>query len=140
MVERNLCSVATWDDVSRLALRLPETRETTDTNGLKWEVRRTYFAYERPLRARDIEELGDAVPDGPILGLRVADVTDKRGLIGSNPDVFFTMPRYAEYPAVLALLEKIELDQLAEVLTEAWLCRAPTRLAAHYLDLTTPEG
>jgi hypothetical protein len=131
--------MATWDDVSRIALALPETREAADTNGLKWEVRRAYFAYERTLRTRDFEELGDAVPDGPILGLRVADVTDKRGLIGSNPDVFFTMPRYAEYPAVLALLDKIELDQLAEVLAEAWLCRAPKRLAARYLGLTKPE-
>jgi hypothetical protein len=123
----------TWDDVSRLALALPETVEGVDTNGLKWEVRRTYFAWERPLRKRDIEELGDAVPTGPILGVRVAELADKRGLIGSNPDVFFTTAHFANYPAVLVLLERVSLEQLEEVITDAWLCRAPKRLAAAYL-------
>jgi len=125
--------MATWEDVSRLALALPEVVEGTDTNGYKWEVHRKHFAYERPLRKRDLAGLGASAPDGPILGLRVAELVDKQGLIGSNPAVFFTIPHYEGYPAVLALLEKIELDQLQEVLTDAWLCRAPKRLAAAYL-------
>jgi hypothetical protein len=125
--------MATWDDVRRIALALPEVTEGADTNGYKWEVRKTYFAYERPLRKRDLEELGDGVPDGPLLGLRVADLDDKRGLIGSNPDVFFTIPHYANYPAVLVRLDTIQIDQLGEVITDAWLCRAPKRLAAAYL-------
>ena len=124
----------TWNDVSRLALALPETVELTDTNGLKWEVRRRHFAYERPLRKRDLEELGDSAPSGDILGVRVADLDDKRGLIGSNPDVFFTIPHFAGYAAVLILLDRIDLDQLEEVLIEAWLARAPKRLAASYSD------
>jgi len=125
--------MATWEDVSRLSLALPDVVEGTDTNGYKWEVHRKHFAYERPLRKRDLEQLGATAPDGPILGLRVAELADKQGLIGSNPAVFFTIPHYEGYPAVLALLEKIELDQLEEVLTDAWLCRAPKRLAAAFL-------
>lgn len=131
--------MANWDDVSRLALALPDTVELPDAQGLKWEVHGKYFAYERPMRARDIADLGAAnVPTGPILGLRVADLDDKRGLIGTNPAVFFTIPHYAEYPAVLALLDHIELDQLEEVLTDAWLCRAPKRLAAAFLATQPP--
>ena len=126
-------AMATWEDVSRLALALPDVVEGTDTNGYKWEVHRKHFAYERPLRKRDLEELGATAPEGQILGLRVAELADKHGLIGSNPAVFFTIPHYEGYPAVLAVLEKIELDQLEEVLTDAWLCRAPKRLAAAYL-------
>ena len=80
--------MATWDDVSRLALSLPDVVGTTDTNGFKWEVHRKHFAWERPLRTRDLEELGSSAPDGPIMGAMVADLTDKRGLIGSNPKVF----------------------------------------------------
>lgn len=124
----------TWDDVSRIATSLPEVVEGVDTNGLKWEVRRKYFAWERPLRKRDFEEFGDAVPQGPILGLRVAEVADKRGLIGSSPDVFFTTAHFEDYPAVLVLLERISPEQLVEVITDAWLCRAPKRLAAAYLE------
>ena len=134
-----MLAMATWEDVSRLALALPDVVEGTDTNGYKWEVHRKHFAYERPLRKRDLEELGATAPDGPILGLRVAELADKQGLIGSNPAVFFTIPHYEAYPAVLALLEKIELDQLQEVLTDAWLCRAPKRLAAAYLGDLNPS-
>jgi len=125
--------MATWHDVSRLALALPEVIEGTDTNGYKWEIRNKHFAWERPLRKRDLEELGDDAPTGEILGAMVADLTDKRGLIGSNPEVFFTIPHFANYPAVLVLIEKISLEQLNEVLTEAWLLRAPKRLAAEFL-------
>ena len=124
---------ANWDDVSRLALALPEVLELPDGNGLKWEVRGRHFAWERPLRKRDLEQLGDAAPTGPILGLRVADLDEKRGLIGSNPAAFFTIPHFADYPAVLLLLEQVEFQQLEEVVTDAWLCRAPKRLAAAWL-------
>ena len=123
----------TWSDVSRIALALPETTEGTDTNGLKWEVRGKYFAWERPLRKRDIEELGDAVPAGPILGLRTANLDDKLGLIGSSPASFFATAHFADYPAVLVLLDHVSLEQLEEVITDAWLCRAPKRLAAAFL-------
>ena len=129
-----LLGMATWNDVSRLARALPETVESTDTNGLKWEVRSKHFAYERPLRKRDLEALVDSVPSGEILGVRVSDLDDKRGLIGSNPDVFFTIPHFASYEAVLIVLDHIDLDQLDEVLIEAWLARAPKRLVASYLD------
>ena len=89
----------TWNDVSRLALELPETVELTDTNGFKWELQKKHFAWERPLRKRDLEELGNSAADGPILGVRVADLDEKQGTIGSNPKVFFTIPHFANFPA-----------------------------------------
>jgi hypothetical protein len=125
--------MATWDDASRLALALPDAVELTDSNGLKWTVRGKNFAWERPLRKGDLAALGDTAPTGPILGARVADVSDRRGLIGSSPDVFFTIPHFEGYPAVLVLLEQIGLEQLGEVLTDAWLCQAPKRLSAKFL-------
>lgn len=125
--------MATWNDVDRLATALPDVLRQPDGNGYKWEVRKKHFAWERPLRKRDLEELGSAAPSGEIMGAMVADLNEKRGLIGSNPEVFFTVPHFANYPAVLILIEKISLDQLNEVLTDAWLVRAPKRLAAAFL-------
>ncbi len=125
--------MATWDDVDRLATALPHVLRQPDGKGYKWEVHKRHFAWERPLRKRDLEELGSAAPDGEIMGAFVADLAEKRGLIGSNPDVFFTVPHFANYPAVLVLIEKISLEQLNEVLTDAWLVRAPKRLAATFL-------
>ena len=38
-----------------------------------------------------------------------------------------------DYPAVLVLLDEIDLEGLDEVIVEAWLCRAPKRLAEEFL-------
>jgi len=126
--------VATWEDVRRLALALPETEERTSRERLEWRVKDKLFVWERPLRASDLEALGDAAPKGPILGVRTPDVGAKEALIADDPDVYFTTPHFNGYPAVLVKLDRIPVDELEEVVVEAWLCRAPKRLAADYLD------
>ena len=53
--------MATWDDVRRLALALPETAERASRDGLAaWDVRDKTFAWERPLRPADRKALGPA--------------------------------------------------------------------------------
>ena len=59
--------VATWDDVGRIARDLPEVGEDSAKGTLAWRVKDKGFAWERPLRRGDLEALGDAAPDGPIL-------------------------------------------------------------------------
>jgi hypothetical protein len=49
-------------------------------------------------------------------------------------DVYFTTPRFDGYPAILVRLNRIELTDLQELIVEAWLARAPARLAKTYLD------
>ncbi len=63
--------VSSWDDVRRIAPGLPETSERLSRDLRQWKVKDTLFVWERPLRRADVEALGDAVPDGPILGARV---------------------------------------------------------------------
>jgi hypothetical protein len=41
---------------------------------------------------------------------------------------------------VLVRLDRIGLDELTEVIVEAWLCRAPKRVAQAYLDATGDAG
>ena len=48
--------------------------------------------------------------------------------------VFFTTPHFDGYPAILVQLERITLEDLTEVIVEAWLARAPKRLAKAYVD------
>jgi hypothetical protein len=48
--------------------------------------------------------------------------------------VYFTTPHFDGYPAVLVRLDEIGLDELKEVIAEAWLCQAPKRLAQQFLD------
>jgi hypothetical protein len=129
--------VATWKDVSRLALALPGAEEGTTSGGRNraWTVGGKLFVWERPLRKSDLAALGDAAPDGPILGARVEHLIAKEALLHDDPAVFFTTPHFDGYPAVLIRLPEIGLDLLEEVVTEAWLARAPKRLAREYLDL-----
>ena len=123
--------MATWDDVRRLALALPETTERDRDHS--WRVKDKGFAWERPLRKADHEALGDAAPDGPILGVRVADVGVKEALLAEDPGVYFTTPHFDGYPAILVRLGAIGVPDLAELLEEAWLVQAPKRLAKAYL-------
>jgi hypothetical protein len=127
--------MATWDDVRRIALALPEAVERPAGNGLAgWRVRDKLFAWERPLRRADIAALGDRVPKGPILAARVPHLGAKEALLASAPDVYFTTPHFNGYPAVLVRLKRIRVAELEELLVEAWLDRAPKRLAKDYLS------
>jgi hypothetical protein len=126
--------MATWDDVRRLALALPSTTEATSWDSLAWKVQDKAFAWERPLRKKDRADLGESAPEGPILAVRVADVGVKDALIADSPHVYFTTPHFNGYPAVLVRLDEIDAAELAEILEDAWLDRAPKRLAAQYLS------
>jgi hypothetical protein len=126
--------VATWDDVGRLALALPETSEALSRGLRQWRVKDKGFVWERPLRRADLEALGDEAPEGPILGARVEHLVAKEALLADDPTVYFTTPHFDGYPAILVRLDRIGLEDLQELIVEAWLARAPARLAKSYLD------
>jgi hypothetical protein len=125
--------VASWDDVRRIALALPETSERESRGTPQWRVRDKLFVWDRPLRAADLRALGDDAPDGPILGARVEHLVAKEALLADDPGVFFTTPHFDGYPAILVRLDEISAMDLEEVIVEAWLVQAPKRLAAEYL-------
>jgi hypothetical protein len=126
--------VATWDDVRQIALGLPEAEERLSRAMRQWRVKDKLFVWERPLRRSDLDALGDAAPDGPILGVRTEHLVAKEAILQSDPDVFFTTPHFDGYPAVLVQLDRIGVEDLRELIVEAWLARAPKRLADAFLD------
>jgi hypothetical protein len=127
--------MASWEDVSRIALALPETIEVESGQSLRqWKVRDKGFVWERPLRRADLEALGDAARLGPILGAQVPDLGAKEALLADDPGVYFTTPHFNGYAAVLVRLGEIAVPDLAELVVEAWLARAPRRLATQYLE------
>jgi hypothetical protein len=131
--------VATWDDVRRIALELPETSEGASRDLRQWRVKNKGFVWERPLRRADLEALGDDAPRGPILGARVEHLVAKEALLADDPSVFFTTPHFDGYPAILVRLDRIGLEDLREVIVEAWLASAPKRLAKAYVDTSLGE-
>ena len=125
--------MATFDDVAGIALALPGTSERVSRDLRQWVVRDKLFVWERPLRRTDLEALGDAAPDGPILGARVEHLVAKDALLADGSGVYFTTPHFDGYPAILARLDAIGRDELEELIVEAWLNRAPKRLVDGYL-------
>ncbi len=123
-----------WEDVRRIALALPEASERESRGRAQWRVRDKLFVWERPLRQSDLRALGDAAPSGPILGARTPHLVVKEALIADDPGVYFTTPHFDGFPAVLVRLERIALDELEELIVEAWLARAPTKLARDYVE------
>ena len=126
--------MATWRDVRRLAMAFPGTKEITSHERAAWTINDKFFVWERPLRRSDLIALGDWAPTGPILGVRTPDLEMKDVLLASNPEVYFTTPHFDGYPAVLVQLKKIAVAELKNLMTEAWLARAPKRAATVFLQ------
>jgi len=129
----------TLDDVRTIALGFPETFEKADgaRGGRSWRTAGGLFVWERGPSKSDLAklaELGRSWPDGPVIGVRTEGIEGKDALLGSFPDVFFTIPHFDGYPAVLVRLDAIDLEQLREVVTDAWLVKAPKRLAKDWLS------
>jgi len=129
--------VASFDDVRQIALSLPETTEAVSWGNAHWRVKNKGFVWERPLNQSDhvaLEALGERAPDGAILGVRVADIGAREAMIADDPNLFFTIPHFDGFPAILVRLDVIGVPELEELIVEAWLDRAPKRLAQQYLD------
>ena len=112
--------MAGWETVREIASALPEAEENTSHGTPSFRVRGKLFAWMSPKR----EAEGAFV-------VRV-DRDEKRLILDSNPDVYFETPHYEGYPAVLIHLDRIDRDELAERVEDAWLIQAPKRLAAEY--------
>jgi hypothetical protein len=101
-------------DVRRLAMLLPDVVE--DESGTQFQVQGTGFAWPYPER---VHPKRARVERRDIFVVRVADEDDKQALLAGEPEKFFTTDHYDGYPAVLVRLDAIDVDELAELLTDA---------------------
>lgn len=121
--------MASWDDVRRLALALPEMTEESGDHP-SWRVRKKLVVWDRPLCKGDLAHLGPSAPTGPVLGVRTPDLDAKAELLDAEGPVVFTTPHFDGYPSVLVRLDEVDEALLEELITEGWLAQAPKRLAA----------
>jgi hypothetical protein len=116
--------MATMDDAHRIASALPEAKRESGEFAYRVGGRLftwTWLERVQPKRPR--------VANPEVIGVRVADETEKQALLALDPDVFFTEPHYDGYPAVLVRLPAIDEALLETVIGDAWRLRAPRRLS-----------
>ena len=109
---------ASWQDVVRIGLALPEVEESSWFGTPSLKVRKHSLCRLRS--------------DPDALVVRVLDVEDQQALVRGQPDVFFITPHYDGWPYVLVRLEAVSPEQLAELIEDAWRVRAPKKLVAAY--------
>lgn len=118
------------DAAARMALDLPQVAEGERHGNRTWSVNRRAFSWVRPFSKADIRRFGDvSPPEGAILAVRVADLGEKEAVLAAQPGVFFTIPHFDGYPAVLIKLKSATTRDVREAIVDGWLACAPPRLA-----------
>lgn len=121
-------------DVREIALALPEVEETVSWGDLPtFAVRRKGFLIYRGPRPDAVDDAGERLTD--VIVIRCS-AEDKEALVADESTPFFTTPHFNGYRAVLvqeSRLAELSRDELAEVITDAWVSCAPKRLAQAHL-------
>ncbi|MEU4014502.1 MmcQ/YjbR family DNA-binding protein [Microbacterium sp. NPDC028030] len=126
------------EEVRAIALALPGVEETVSghTGEAAWRVKSGQFAWLRGPSGTDLRqlsELGRDWPAGKVLAVRVGDLGEKEALLAAEPEDLFTIPHFDGYPGLLVRLDVVDRDRLEEIITDAWLVRAPARVAKAWL-------
>jgi len=124
-------------DLDKLALAMPQSaKEVSDDGRPSYRVHGKLFCCQRGRRPDALDPVtGERLDD--VLMFRVADLDVKELLLGDDREIYFTTPHFHGYPAVLVripALDRLDLDELGDLVAEAWLTRAQKRVATAWLD------
>jgi hypothetical protein len=128
--------VATPQDVDDICLGLPEVELGTSWgDNPTYKVRGKGFLMHRPPGRTAVDPAtGEWYTD--LLVITVPSESEKRALVEDDRLPFFTIDHFNGYNAVLvqqSRLGEIDRDELAEIITDAWLTKAPKSLAKAHL-------
>src|SRR4051794_35994661 len=130
-------------DLDELARALPQvTKELSGDGRPSYLVHGKRFCLQRSRRPDAVDPAtGERLDD--VLMFRVADEGVKELLLADGRGVYFTTPHFNGYPAILvriANLDRMDREELHDLVAEAWLTRAQKRLAKAWLaEHVAPE-
>jgi hypothetical protein len=120
--------MATMKQLDELALALPDVTKTVEDGRPTYSVSGKYFCFHRTRRK-------DA-PFDDVLVFRVEGEDAKELTLADPRGIFFTTPHWNGYPAVLVHipdLKRLSKAELRDLVVDAWLTRAPKRVARAWL-------
>jgi hypothetical protein len=122
-------------DLDELALAMPQATKEVEDGRPTYRVHGKMFCFHRGPRKDAVDpETGERLTD--VLAFRVADLGVKELLLSDARGIYFTTPHWDGYPAVLMRihdLERLDRDELRDLVEEAWLTQAHKRLAKEWL-------
>lgn len=110
--------MADAEDVRRIALSLDGVREI-ESDGFDFRVGGQGFVWSYPER----EAGRRRVIRTDIAVLYVGDEAEKQALVLGEPELFFSTPSYDSFPLVMVRLERVTVERLEELVTDAWRMR-----------------
>jgi len=133
--------MATRRDVEQLAMAMPETVKGEDEEGRpSYSVNGKVICWHRSPRPDALDpKTGERLTD--VFVFRTTDLDVKEMTLQDDRGIFFTTPHWNGYPAVLIRirdLKRLRRAELRDLVEEAWLSRAPKRVAKAWLAENEP--
>jgi hypothetical protein len=126
---------ATVDDVHSLASALTGVKRYPDRERAVYQVGSRSFVFFRTPRPDAVDAAtGERYDD--VIVFWVESEEDKQALVQDESTPFFTTPHFDGHPSVLlrgSRIGELSLDELTEVVQDAWLSRAGKRARAAWL-------
>lgn len=117
--------MVTQDDIRTICLKLPGSIEGTDRFGFSVSVKGKLKGYVWTWLERKDPKKARVVNEG-VVAIVVPNEIAKFALIESEPEKYFTEPHYNGFNAVLVRLDKVTIEDLEDLLLEAWRCKVPS--------------
>ena len=114
--------MVTAEDVRRVALSLPRTEEHLINDRIRFRIKSTVYVG----LAADEATMGFAFPK-----------EERAALVEAEPEKF-AMPRATDlrYNWVIARLAALSVEEMTELVVDAWRMCVPKRVAAEHLGVT----
>ena len=121
-------------DVHEVALAMPHVKVTGHEDRPVYQVGGKSFVFFRTPRSDAVDATGKKLPD--VIVFWVGSEADKQSLVQDPTTPFFTTPHFDGHDSVLvqaSRLGEITVQELTEVVQDAWLAQASARRRTTWL-------